>query len=172
MPARCLKSTPHSYRMPRHPSKRFHPMPWRSSGGSKTRCRNTPGWSSRPMASCSDTPTAPSIGRARRTSGPPPSRSIRTNARGNAVGRALYTALLDLLRRQGYFNAYAGITLPNPGSVHLHESMGFTPVGVCSRVGFKLGRWHDVLWLHLRLSEEPRHWANRLQQRMSLGTQK
>jgi phosphinothricin acetyltransferase len=76
-------------------------------------------------------------------------------ARKRGVGRALYTALLDLLRRQGYFNAYAGITLPNPGSVHLHESMGFTPVGVYSRVGFKLGRWHDVLWLHLRLSEEP-----------------
>ena len=76
-------------------------------------------------------------------------------ARKRGVGRALYTALLDLLRRQGYFNAYAGITLPNPGSVHLHESMGFTPVGVYSRVGFKLGRWHDVLWLQLRLSEEP-----------------
>jgi phosphinothricin acetyltransferase len=76
-------------------------------------------------------------------------------ARKRGVGRALYTVLLDLLRRQGYFNAYAGITLPNPGSVRLHESMGFTPVGVYSRVGFKLGRWHDVLWLQLRLSEEP-----------------
>src|SRR5215471_9330498 len=76
-------------------------------------------------------------------------------ARKRGVGRALYTALLDLLRRQGYFNAYAVITLPNSGSVHLHQSMGFTPVGVYSRVGFKLGRWHDVLWLHLRLSEEP-----------------
>src|SRR5215471_11186260 len=76
-------------------------------------------------------------------------------ARKRGVGRALYTALLDLLRRQGYFNAYAGITLPNPGSVHLHESMGFTNVGVYSRVGFKFGRWHDVLWLQLRLLEEP-----------------
>ena len=80
---------------------------------------------------------------------------IHDRAQHRGVGRALYTVLLDLLRRQGYFNAYAGITQPNPGSVRLHESMGFTPVGVYSRVGFKFGRWHDVLWLHLRLSEEP-----------------
>jgi phosphinothricin acetyltransferase len=80
---------------------------------------------------------------------------IHESARNRQVGRALYTALLDLLRRQGYFNAYAGITLPNPGSVRLHESMGFATVGVYSRVGFKFGRWHDVVWLQLRLSEKP-----------------
>ena len=79
---------------------------------------------------------------------------IHERARNQGVGRALYTPLFDLLRRQGYFNAYAGITLPNPGSVRLHESMGFTSVGVYSRVGFKFGRWHDVLWLQLRLSED------------------
>jgi L-amino acid N-acyltransferase YncA len=79
---------------------------------------------------------------------------IHERVRNRGVGRALYTALLDILRRQGYFNAYAGITLPNPGSVRLHEAMGFMPVGVYSRVGFKFGRWHDVLWLQLRLSEE------------------
>jgi hypothetical protein len=45
--------------------------------------------------------------------------------------------------------------LPNAGSVQLHESMGFTRVGVHSRVGFKFGRWQDVLWLELRLSEQP-----------------
>jgi L-amino acid N-acyltransferase YncA len=80
---------------------------------------------------------------------------IQERARNQRVGRALYTALLDLLRRQGYFNAYAGITLPNPGSVRLHESMGFTNVGVYSRVGFKFNRWHDVAWLQLRLLENP-----------------
>lgn len=84
---------------------------------------------------------------------------IHPTVRNKGVGRALYTALFDLLRRQGYFNAYAGITLPNPGSVRLHESMGFTPVGVYTRVGFKFDRWHDVLWLQLRLLENsfPQH---------------
>jgi L-amino acid N-acyltransferase YncA len=62
------------------------------------------------------------------------------------VGRALYTTLFELLVRQGYVRVCAGITLPNPASVRLHETMGFTPVGTYRRIGFKLGRWHDVAW--------------------------
>ena len=79
---------------------------------------------------------------------------IHEGARNRRVGQALYTALFHLLRRQGYFNAYAGITLPNPASVRLHESLGFSRIGVYTRTGFKFGKWHDVLWLQLRLSEE------------------
>ena len=78
---------------------------------------------------------------------------IHGEAHRRGIGRALYAALFDLLRRQGYVNAYAGITLPNPGSQRLHESMGFQPVGVYPRIGFKFGRWHDVAWLQLRLQE-------------------
>ena len=62
------------------------------------------------------------------------------------VGRGLYQSLFAILVSQGYVNAYAGITLPNPSSVGLHESVGFTPVGVYREVGYKLGRWHDVGW--------------------------
>jgi L-amino acid N-acyltransferase YncA len=69
------------------------------------------------------------------------------------IGRALYASLLGSLRRQGFVNAYAGITLPNPSSVGLHASLGFEPVGTYRRVGFKFDRWHDVMWLHLRLQE-------------------
>jgi L-amino acid N-acyltransferase YncA len=76
-------------------------------------------------------------------------------ARGCGVGRALYASLFEMLRRQSYVNVYAGITLPNPASIGLHQSLGFVPVGVYSRVGFKFGKWHDVVWLHLRLSEAP-----------------
>ena len=69
---------------------------------------------------------------------------IHEDHRRHGVGKALYTSLLAVLRLQGFYNAYAGITLPNPGSVGLHEAMGFTPVGVYRAVGYKLGRWHDV----------------------------
>ena len=69
------------------------------------------------------------------------------------VGRALYTALFEILRLQGYVNAYAAITLPNAASVGLHEALGFTRIGVFNRIGFKFGRWHDVVWLELRLLE-------------------
>jgi L-amino acid N-acyltransferase YncA len=66
-------------------------------------------------------------------------------------GRALYTALLSLLQLQGFEQAMAGITLPNAGSVGLHEAMGFEPVGVYRRAGFKLGRWHDVAYFQRAL---------------------
>lgn len=71
---------------------------------------------------------------------------IHEDWRGQGIGRALYSALFALLRAQGFANAYAGITLPNPGSVTLHEAMGMTPIGVYRHVGYKLGAWHNVGW--------------------------
>jgi phosphinothricin acetyltransferase len=68
------------------------------------------------------------------------------------VGRALYTALLALLREREFHTAVAGITLPNAGSVALHEAMGFTPVGVFRQVGRKFDRWHDTGWWQLILA--------------------
>src|SRR5579859_3784089 len=44
------------------------------------------------------------------------------------LGRALYAELFELLILQGYYTAYAGITLPNDASIGLHESFGFEPV--------------------------------------------
>jgi L-amino acid N-acyltransferase YncA len=73
------------------------------------------------------------------------------------LGRRLYQVLFASLVRQGFVNAYAGITLPNANSVGLHEALGFTRVGVYSNVGFKLGQWHDVGWWHLQLRPLPSH---------------
>jgi L-amino acid N-acyltransferase YncA len=79
--------------------------------------------------------------------------------RRRGVGRGLYTSLFAILGAQGFFNAFAGIALPNTASVALHESLGFTPIGVYRNVGFKLGAWHDVGWwqLSLRVPDAPVH---------------
>lgn len=71
---------------------------------------------------------------------------VHPGRRRTGVGRALYQELLQELAHLGYCNAYAGITLPNAGSVGLHEAFGFTPVGVYRNAGFKQGRWWDVGW--------------------------
>jgi L-amino acid N-acyltransferase YncA len=79
---------------------------------------------------------------------------IAESHRRRGLGRALYTSLLSILRQQGYFKAYAGITLPNAGSVGLHEALGFQPIAVYRKEGYKLGRWLDVGWWQLELKPE------------------
>jgi L-amino acid N-acyltransferase YncA len=81
---------------------------------------------------------------------------ISGNCRGQGYGTALYTALFELLRIQGYFQAYAGITLPNPASLRLHQRLGFELVGVYKRVGYKANAWHDVSWWGLTLQATDR----------------
>lgn len=70
---------------------------------------------------------------------------------GQGIGRPLYEATLGEAARRGFHVAVAGITLPNPRSVALHERLGFEAVGTFNEVGHKLGRWRDVSWWQLRL---------------------
>ena len=79
---------------------------------------------------------------------------IREDERRAGVGRQLYGALLGTLWGQGFRSAFAEIVLPNPGSARLHEAMGFRHVGVHKDIGYKLGRWHDIGYWRLGLSEE------------------
>ena len=60
--------------------------------------------------------------------------------------------VLDRLRAAKFHRAIAGVTLPNSGSVGLHESIGFKPVGVFTQVGYKFDQWHDVGFWELPLS--------------------
>jgi phosphinothricin acetyltransferase len=71
---------------------------------------------------------------------------VRDDSRGQGVGKRLYAALFEQLVRLGYYRAFAGIALPNAGSVALHESVGFEPIGVYRAVGYKFDAWHDVGW--------------------------
>jgi len=79
---------------------------------------------------------------------------VNPNHRRCGVGRALYTTLFQLLQLLGYYKAYAGITLPNPASIGVHEAVGFELVGIYRGVGYKLGAWHDVSWYGLSLQPE------------------
>ena len=79
---------------------------------------------------------------------------VAAEYRGRRIGTRLYAALLTILTHQGFCRAYAGIALPNAGSVAVHEAAGFTLVGVYHQTGFKRGGWHDVGWWERTLRDD------------------
>lgn len=73
---------------------------------------------------------------------------------GHNIGECLYAALLDILARQGYYNAYACITAINQNSLNFHKRMGFVDAGTHPLAGFKHGQWLDVCWYYKRLKAD------------------
>ena len=86
-------------------------------------------------------------------------------ARGNGIGRKLYTGLETLLKDMGYRMLFALITGENKESVAFHEKLGYTVAGRLSAAGYKLGRWCDVIWMEKQLQivdnpmDFPAKWA-------------
>ncbi len=78
---------------------------------------------------------------------------VDERARRRGIGSRLYRVLFRILAAQGFMNAFAGIALPNAASVGMHESVGFVVLGYYRNVGFKLGEWHDTVWMQHVLSE-------------------
>ena len=78
---------------------------------------------------------------------------IHDNFQKQNIGKALYKALIKILKQQGYRNVYAVINLPNDKSVRFHESCGFTYFATYENVGYKLGKWKNVGWWQLVINE-------------------
>jgi phosphinothricin acetyltransferase len=72
---------------------------------------------------------------------------LELGRRRRGAGRALYEALFERLEARGYRRLIAGMTLPNEASEGLHLAMGFEPIGVQRRIGWKHDAWHDVSWV-------------------------
>ena len=70
----------------------------------------------------------------------------RADAVGRGIGTALYTALFDALGAEDIHRIVAGVSLPNPASIALHERFAFRSVGVFPGVGRKFGKFWDVAW--------------------------
>lgn len=87
--------------------------------------------------------------------------SVETSAyvdprfRRRGIATTLYRELFARVTDLGYCNAFAGVALPNDASLALHRGLGFEPIGVFRRVGYKFGAWRDVAWFQRRLREEP-----------------
>jgi phosphinothricin acetyltransferase len=63
---------------------------------------------------------------------------------GKGIGRQVYSRLIERLRAGDIHAIIGGISLPNPASIALHESLGFKKVAHYKEIGFKKGVWLDV----------------------------
>jgi phosphinothricin acetyltransferase len=78
---------------------------------------------------------------------------LAPNATGKGAGTELYRRLFESLEGEDLHRAYAGIALPNPESVGLHEKFGFRRVALFTEQGRKFGRYWDVAWFEKPLGE-------------------
>ena len=77
---------------------------------------------------------------------------VRSDRRGQGIGRQLVIELMNLAVAMHKHVMIAGIDADNDVSIKLHESLGFINVGHFHEVGFKFGRWLDLVFLECRLS--------------------
>lgn len=72
---------------------------------------------------------------------------VRRDRRGMGVGGALVQALLPIAAGQGKHVMIAGVDAENVASLRFHERLGFERVAHFREVGFKFGRWLDLMFL-------------------------
>jgi phosphinothricin acetyltransferase len=72
---------------------------------------------------------------------------VRQDRRGQGVGRSLVVELMARAAAGSKHVMIAGIDADNAVSIGLHRSLGFTEVGHFHEVGFKFGRWLDLVFM-------------------------
>ncbi len=70
---------------------------------------------------------------------------------GKGIGKELLAALINECQAAGFHSLIACITEGNEASNRLHEKFGFKQVSRFTKVGYKFGRWLDVLDFQLLL---------------------
>ena len=78
---------------------------------------------------------------------------VAPDAKGKGVGRAVLSAVIAECEKLGVRQLMAVIgDTGNAGSVGLHKSLGFEQTGVGRSVGFKHGRWVDIVHMQKPLN--------------------
>lgn len=76
---------------------------------------------------------------------------LHPSVQGRGVGKALYAALEEILRLQGYCKVYVLVTTANCASIAFHEAVGYQFTAKMPACGYKLGAWHGIVWLEKTL---------------------
>ena len=85
---------------------------------------------------------------------------LERGSSGEGLGRKLYEALEEALRKQGILNLYACIGYPDVpdeyldyNSAQFHEHLGYRTVGTFHQCGCKFGRWYSMIWMEKMIGE-------------------
>ncbi|MGN0234077.1 MAG: GNAT family N-acetyltransferase [Bacteroidaceae bacterium] len=85
---------------------------------------------------------------------------IENGFQGKGIGRKLYETLEEELRTRGILNLTACIAWskePNRYITHqsprFHKSMGYEVCAHFHKIGYKFGRWFDIIWMEKMLGE-------------------
>jgi L-amino acid N-acyltransferase len=77
---------------------------------------------------------------------------VHHDHRGKGLGKELLRVVVAAAEAQGRHAIIGGIDADNRGSIALHEKAGFQLVGTLPQVGFKFGRWLDLVFYQLTLT--------------------
>lgn len=80
---------------------------------------------------------------------------VRSDQRGNGIGKALLIKLVKRAKSIGKHVMVAGIEASNVASIRLHEGLGFEQAGTLREVGVKFSTWLDLVFLQLKLDSRP-----------------
>lgn len=70
---------------------------------------------------------------------------LAPGARGQGAGRALMAAVEDHARKGGAHSMIAGVSAENDAGIAFHAAVGYPEVARIPEVGFKFGRWLDLV---------------------------
>jgi L-amino acid N-acyltransferase len=75
-------------------------------------------------------------------------------ARGNGLGTVLLTELIARAQALGHHTMIGGISADQAASIALHVKLGFSEAARLREVGFKFGRWLDVVWMQRMIRDK------------------
>lgn len=85
---------------------------------------------------------------------------LRQNCRGKGIGKKLYLALEEILKRQNILNLNACIAYTSTENAYLtntsmyfHEHLGYKKIGHFTKCGYKFGSWYDMIWMEKIIGE-------------------
>lgn len=78
---------------------------------------------------------------------------VAAAARGRGVGRILLDAIVAEARAQGHHTMIGGVDASNEGSLAFHRAAGFVEAGRMREVGWKFGRWLDLVFMQKMLGD-------------------